>query len=164
MHTINWQADSRGTSTFVPTSDNPGLFLLSPEEPISYQQFNSSADLPVGEIPGSVQTSNFFALYVELSTDRGRRQIKATPTIETTPVVRFSYRYETGLGAGFRNGELQPFVVDVLAIATAAEPGVTIESVNSVFLRTRNDVVIELTDPSTSPSGSPEEMLSLIHI
>ena len=149
MDIITWQPENTGNVTAIATTAHPGLSRLS-SDGVSFNQFNSSAAPPVGSISGSIRTQNYFALYVETSTNRGRRQFKLTPT-DDEPSLLFGYRFESGLGRAIRGTGLQPFVVDLVAMASQAEPGIALRSVDRVFARTSGSIDIELLDSNAVP-------------
>ena len=104
----------------------------------------------MGPIMATFRTADFFALYVEMTTDLGRRQLKFSPTDLLFPTRQFGYRYSVGLGRTTRNGELQTVTLDLVALSTAAEPDIRILSIDSVFARVKDSLDIELIDPSTT--------------
>ncbi|MGH1490125.1 MAG: DUF1800 domain-containing protein [Acidimicrobiales bacterium] len=153
MAIVTWNAKTVGEVVPIPTDENPGLTRLSAAGSV-YRTFDSSADLPVGPVSGSIRTRSYFALYIETQTNRGRRQFKFTPV--NSPVrLRFGYRYVVGLGRAVRNGTLQPLAVDLTALANQAEPGIVIGSITSVFARVRDDIEIEILDPTITPPPPP---------
>lgn len=154
MAIVTWQAKTIGEVASIPSAENPGLSRLSAPGS-SFRAFDSSAELPVGPLTGSIRASENFAVYVETRTNRGRRQFKFSPTNERTARLLFDYRYVVGLGRAARNGTLQPVFADLEALATQAEPGIVIESVGLVFARVRGELDIEILDPATQPPPPP---------
>ncbi len=150
---IRWQAATTGDVHPVPTSEHQGLTQLS-SDGSGYQQFDAVGAARVDPVMGAVRTTHYFALYVETTTNRGRRQFKFTPADLDEPTLRFGYRYEVGLGRATRNGEMQPLVLNLADIAAATEAGTTISSVDEIFVRTTRTIDIELSDTATPPSSN----------
>lgn len=155
MSTTTWVAKKKGVVKPAATKLNPGLVVLSAPGRI-FEQFDCSIDLPVGPITFSAKSRSYFAFYVEVSTNKGRRQFKFVPTDQLTPVRKFRYRYEVGVGKSVRNGNLQARVVDLQALASKVERGITIESVGKIFVRVAGEMHIEVVDTSsvTTPVAS----------
>lgn len=154
---ITWQAATSGDVQPIPTTALPGLTQLS-SDGSSYHQFDARGAGLDDPIMGSVRTTHYFALYVETTTNRGRRQFKFTPADLGGPALRFGYRYEVGLGRSLRNGDLQPLILSLGEIASATEPGTTITSLDAVFARTRRTLDIEILD--SAPPSEPGEVSS----
>ena len=151
MATITWQRENSGDVQNVSTAENPSLYRLA-SNATGTQQFNASGDIPSGTVLGSLKTGSYFALYVETTTNRGRRQFKFVPTNDD-PRLRFGYRYEVGLGTEIRNGQLQPFALNLVSLASQLESGTSIDSVDRIFVRTSGTVDIEIATPTTPETG-----------
>ncbi len=145
MSTITWAAKGRGIVKPADTLAHPGLVVLSAPGRV-FEQFDSSAQLPIAPITFSAKTRSNFGIYVELKTNRGRRQLKFVPNDRLLPRRRFRYRYQIGIGKSARNGNLQTRVLDLQTLVSQAERGVRIESVGDVFVRLAGEMHIEIAD------------------
>ncbi len=152
MAIITWQAETLGDVDTIPTPEHPGLTRLSSPDP-GFHGFVASADLPVRPIAVTTRGGSYFALYVETTTNRGRRQFKFSPS-DTQPRFRFGYRYDVGLGSRLRDGELHRSTLELMSIGLSLEPNITIESVDSVFVRVAVELDIELLDSYVPPRES----------
>lgn len=151
MATISWRPESGGEVQDVSTAENPCLFQLA-SNATGTQQFNASGDLPPASVLGTIRTGSYFALYVETTTSRGRRQFKFVPTNDE-PELRFGYRYEVGLGTSIRTSQLQPFALNLASLASQVESGTQINSVDRIFVRTSGTVDIEIASQTTPQPG-----------
>ena len=156
--TVTWQVESGGDLEGIATGENPGLVQLTANGP-DFARFNADVDSAVGPLTASIRTSDYFAFYVDVSTSRGRREFKMVATDTGGPRLRFGYRYDVFLGRALRDGRLQLLELDLAAIANEVEANTTIQSIDSVYLRTEGQVQIELVDASVDvepPDPDPD--------
>ncbi len=161
MTTATWTATrsrKRGAVAPIGTPTYPGLTRLDSLSR-QYRQFDADA-APGGNISLLLRGGDYFGIYVEVSTNRGRRQFKFIPT-DARPRRRHGYRYLAGLGATVRDGQLNPRVLTLGAIVRAVEPGVVITEVRSVFVRVRGQLDISMDrapvagiEPAPTPTTS----------
>ncbi len=160
MAIITWEAKTTGTAEAVPAAEHPGLTRLTAQGS-GFEEFTTSTEPESTTVLGTIRTDRYFALYVETTTNAGRRrQYKFSPAAVQAPELRFGYRYEIRLGNGLRNGELQPVVLDLQALASDIEPGTIITSVDRIFVRTRHTLDIEVINDNEPTTPPPNQQFS----
>lgn len=149
---ITWRAIEEGTATPAPTSERPDAYALA-APPDAFYTFVGS------ESPGLTPTASFvapdpYAIYVETTTDRGRRQFKFDSE-DREITLRFGYRYQVGLGSFTRDGAEHSFLLDLQELADIAEPGTTITEVGPMFVRVRGTMTIQVVASANQPAPPP---------
>ncbi len=156
MEPISWTPQGGGLVEPAPTDDHPGLVHLGAGF-VVFRRFDA-APVPAHDGVRPVfdlvlQGSEYYALYIEASTDRGRRQFKFIPT-DDVPTLVYGYRYKAGLGSELRDGDPHRVSLDLAAVVERAEPGIVLERVDAIFIRVGSDVWIDLA-PSAADQPPP---------
>ncbi len=155
MPTATWTPRGLGSAEPIPTDRHPGLTRLVADGTNTYRTFDGTGTVG-NEVDFAVRASDFFGVYIETTTNRGRRQFKIVPR-STWPEFLFGYRYEVGIGTQTRRtGErIYRRSIDLAFIAQILEPGTTITSIDKVFARTRSQLDIEVEVVNAPPPPPP---------
>ncbi len=155
MEPITWSTTSSGTIS--DDASRSGATRLTSSSRGAYDQFDAAA-APDGttilvqlHVPAR---SDYFGLYIDATTSAGGREFKFEPN-GASPRLAFGSRYSVGLDSEIRGGEWVTLSLDLAAVAASIEPGVTIQSLDAMFMRVRGDVsvLIGSDDPPPPPPG-----------
>ncbi len=152
-----WVPAGPGSVQPLSNTQYPGLTRLQADGSGLYRQF----DLEYDDVPlaGTVYfgSDDYYGIYLELDTNRGRRQVKCIPT-DDAPRRFSSVRYQVGLGRDSRRNGIVGRVIDTQSIASIVEPGTTVNAITKVFVRTKLSVDIALAPAPDTPEPPDEEI------
>ncbi len=151
MATISWTSTNGGSVT--ADSSREGASRLASSDSGTYNEFVASATPDIADFSLDVHAPNrsdYFGIYLEVTTSAGRRQFKFEPNNSETR-FRFGFRYSVGLDSDIRGGEWTTVSPDLNSIVTTLEPGAALQSIDRFFIRCRG--VLSVAAGSTDTGG-----------
>ncbi len=142
MPAVTWTSPDGGSIT--PDASRSGAFQLTSAGTGSYSEFAASDVPDIDDYSIDVELparSDYFGIYLEVSTSAGQREFKFEPNSSATR-FRFGYRYSVGLDSDIRGGEWTTVNPNLRAIASSLESGVTIQSIDRYFIRLRGTMSV----------------------
>ena len=157
MEPISWTPRGGGLVESAPTDEHPNLVHLGAGF-VVFRRFDASPlpsfDQAKPSFDVVLQGTDYYALYVDTITDKGRRQFKFIPT-DDVPALVYGYRYKIGLGSQIRDGNPHRVGLDLAAVIEAVEPGTVVEQIDAIFIRVGSDVWIDLASSTDVPPPPP---------